>query len=379
MRRICTKLVLVLLCSNVYGGMKHIDNNLLLCPSHDRIHDLRSKLLTYWNDETIQLFFTKYIDYSLRKKRRKKNMETKKQNIIPTWPALYSVSANFGLGRIGNQLCNIATAYGLFKEYNVTTYLSRHSYNLLKNTFMLPNVISRKGSEFYKQIKLKHLDMNRLSWVYIKNEELIFKKEEILNIYKYSWFLKLDPNVCDFKGFLPFLDDLRKSLLQFDPHVLRDAKEVIKNVRLGSGNKNIVVISIHIRMTDMMAHLEKTFGLSPPSESYFTRAMMHFEKKFGQDVAFVALSDDVSKAKQMLLTENNKRFDIVFPDLKNKASTSLALLSLVQGSIITFGTFGLWGALLGGNGCELIMPKDFVHTDVGFHLSSSGLKNIIYT
>jgi len=107
--------------------------------------------------------------------------------------------------------------------------------------------------------------------------------------------------------------------------------------------------------------------------------MMHFEKKFGQDVAFVALSDDVSKAKQMLLTENNKRFDIVFPDLKNKASTSLALLSLVQGSIITFGTFGLWGALLGGNDCELIMPKDFIHTDVGFHLSTSGLKNMIYT
>ena len=379
MSRICTKLVLVSLCSQVYGGMKHIDNNLLLCPSKDRIHDLRSKLLTYWNDETIQLFFTKYIDYSLRKKRRKKNMGTKKQNFIPTWPALYSVSANFGLGRIGNQLCNIATAYGLFKEYNVTTYLSHHSYNLLKNTFMLPNVISRKGSEFYKQIKLKHLDMNRLSWVYIKNGDLIFKREEILNIYKYSWFLKLDPNVCDFKGFLPFLDDLRKSLLQFNPHVLRDANEVIKNVRLGSGNKNIVVISIHIRMTDMMAHLEKTFGLSPPSESYFTRAMMHFEKKFGRNLAFVALSDDVSKAKHMLLTENNKRFNIVFPDLKNKASTSLALLSLVQGSIITFGTFGLWGALLGGNDCELIMPKDFVHTDVGFHLSSSGLKNMIYT
>jgi len=209
----------VSLCSQVYGGMKHIDNNLLLCPSQDRIHDLRSKLLTYWNDETIQLFFTKYIDYSLRKKRRKKNMGTKNQDIVPTLPALYSVSANFGLGRIGNQLCNIATAYGLFKEYNVTTYLSRHSYNLLKNTFMLPNVISRNGSEFYKQIKLKHLDMNRLSWVYIKNGDLIFKREGILNIYKYSWFLKLDPNVCDFKGFLPFLDDLRKSLLQFDPYL----------------------------------------------------------------------------------------------------------------------------------------------------------------
>ena len=378
MSRICTKLVLALVCSKVYGGTKHIDNNLLLCPSEDHIHDLRSKLLAYWNDETIQLFFTKYVDYSLRKKRRKKNMETKKQHITPRLPVLYSVSANFGLGRIGNQLCNIATAYGLFKEYNVTTYLSHHSYKLLKNTFMLPNVISRNGSEFYKQIKLKQLDLNRLSWVYIKNGDLVLKREEILNIYKYSWFLKLDPNVCDFKGFLPFLDDLRKSLLQFNPHVLRDAKEVIENVRLGSGNRNIVVISIHIRMTDMMAHLEKTFGLSPPSELYFTRAMRHFEKKFGRNLAFVALSDDVSKAKQMLFTENNKRFNIVFPDLKNKASTSLALLALVQGSIITFGTFGLWGALLGGIDRELIMPKDFIHTDVGFHLSSSGLKNIIY-
>ena len=45
----------------------------------------------------------------------------------------------------------------------------------------------------------------------------------------------------------------------------------------------------------------------------------------------------------------------------------MALLSLSDHSILSYGTFGLWGALLGNrlqNG-ETIMDKEFQKTDVG--------------
>ena len=42
----------------------------------------------------------------------------------------------------------------------------------------------------------------------------------------------------------------------------------------------------------------------------------------------------------------------------------MALLSLSDHSIISYGTFGMWGALLANNG-ETIMSKDFIKTDVG--------------
>ena len=42
----------------------------------------------------------------------------------------------------------------------------------------------------------------------------------------------------------------------------------------------------------------------------------------------------------------------------------MALLSLADHSILSYGTFGMWGALLAGDG-EVTLPKDIVQTDVG--------------
>ena len=42
----------------------------------------------------------------------------------------------------------------------------------------------------------------------------------------------------------------------------------------------------------------------------------------------------------------------------------MALLSLAHHSIISYGTFGMWGALLANNG-ETIMSRDFIKTDIG--------------
>ena len=42
----------------------------------------------------------------------------------------------------------------------------------------------------------------------------------------------------------------------------------------------------------------------------------------------------------------------------------MALLSLADHSILSYGTFGMWGALLAGYG-DVTLPKDIVKTDVG--------------
>ena len=42
----------------------------------------------------------------------------------------------------------------------------------------------------------------------------------------------------------------------------------------------------------------------------------------------------------------------------------MALLSLADHSIISHGTFGMWGALLANNG-EIIMSKELLNTDIG--------------
>jgi len=48
----------------------------------------------------------------------------------------------------------------------------------------------------------------------------------------------------------------------------------------------------------------------------------------------------------------------------------MALLSLADHSIISYGTFGMWGSLLANKG-ETIMSKDFIKTDVGAQMKKA--------
>ena len=48
----------------------------------------------------------------------------------------------------------------------------------------------------------------------------------------------------------------------------------------------------------------------------------------------------------------------------------MALLSLADHAIISYGSFGMWGSLLANRG-ETIMSKDFIKTDVGSHMKNA--------
>ena len=52
----------------------------------------------------------------------------------------------------------------------------------------------------------------------------------------------------------------------------------------------------------------------------------------------------------------------------------LALLSLSHHSIITYGTFSMWGAFFSSKG-EVIMPKDHENTDVGENIKKANIPN----
>ena len=52
----------------------------------------------------------------------------------------------------------------------------------------------------------------------------------------------------------------------------------------------------------------------------------------------------------------------------------LILLSFADHSIITYGTYGMWGALLAGKG-ETIMPEIFLRTDEGKQIIAANLTN----
>ena len=126
---------------------------------------------------------------------------------------------------------------------------------------------------------------------------------------------------------------------------------------------------------------------------------------------FYVLSDDIPKAKEKLTNANlNSTYNIVYVGngdatvpgtntanfayilfeyflwqtftLENLftwisiSGIDLALLSLSNHSIISYGSFSMWGALLATNeDHEVIMPKDYALTDVGERINMTNIPN----
>ena len=290
----------------------------------------------------------------------------------------FSKVASFGNGRLGNQLCNFASQLTLFSEYGTPCYLSEYSLRLLQNTFIMKRLNDKKDKVPFSVVNEGNID--QLSWIHVSNYNLMYNRSEVLNQFKYSWFIKLDPYVCDIKGFFPHLEEIRKTYLQFQPKVKREAKRILQDLQR-TRHKNTKYISIHIRMTDIEHHLKKLFGLSMTSKEYFTNAIMLARQKVESNVTFLVFSDDIEKASKLIFSEKTKDFDIEFPLVDGGSPTTritLAILSLSEGSILTYSTFGLWGALLRKKQNNIFMPREIIETDIGKYVVNSDLSRNIY-
>ena len=102
------------------------------------------------------------------------------------------------------------------------------------------------------------------------------------------------------------------------------------------------------------------------------------EKTFSGEIIFIAFSDDQSQAKKLLLAKTKKKFNVKFLDSISSEGETLALMSLAKGSILTHSTFGLWGALLREKLDNIVLPKDFLKTDIGYYFSSANISSVIY-
>ena len=104
--------------------------------------------------------------------------------------------------------------------------------------------------------------------------------------------------------------------------------------------------------------------------------MQYFSGHLGTNVSYLVFSDDISKAKKLMLIRENDRFNIIFPvfySITKSSGTVLALLTLVDHSILTYSIFGLWGAMLRTKKGETIMPNETKKTDIGYYAARANL------
>ena len=104
--------------------------------------------------------------------------------------------------------------------------------------------------------------------------------------YQYDHYVKLDAYVNDVQGFFPYIEDL-KNIFKMKTKELEIANKMVATIRntykVLKRNENIdkvIVISIHVRLTDYKRHLKDLFDLEPISRKWFTKAMKYFCDKY---------------------------------------------------------------------------------------------------
>ena len=111
-----TSMILIL----IRHGATHFDYSVMLSPSSQALDGYRSKLSRNFqiSDKDIHLFLSRYIDYTFPEKlptAAYRGYLTKDLDITSS----VSNCGSFGIGRLGNQMCNIASQYGLYKNISL--------------------------------------------------------------------------------------------------------------------------------------------------------------------------------------------------------------------------------------------------------------------
>ncbi|CAH1114378.1 unnamed protein product [Psylliodes chrysocephalus] len=126
-------------------------------------------------------------------------------------------------------------------------------------------------------------------------------------------------------------------------------------------------VGVHARRTDYIAHLKIKFNVVPQVTNFFKSAMSYFENKYPKTI-FIFVSDDPNWCFREFGAKKNVY--VTGRGTKNSPELDVAIMASCNHSIIDYGTFGQWGALLAGGETVYYEISSKYSSDVlGKHLS----------
>ena len=193
-------------------------------------------------------------------------------------------------------------------------------------------------------------------------------------------------NVGDYpnevKHFAPYLPDLREMFRLRERFRSRAAASLaVELSHRNIGWSEVTWVGVHNRRGDYGHHLAALYGLHLLEPGYFQRAMQRFNSEYS-NVIFIIVTDDMDWAESNLMFPG---LQVVFAghrkvlekDVKHPLATAddigddLALLAACNHTILSYGTFGQWAALLAGG--KVVISDTAAATKEGRELQEAGL------
>ena len=179
-----------------------------------------------------------------------------------------------------------------------------------------------------------------------------------------------------FKEFMPEIRDKFVLRKRFQEGAQIKLDHIIRKRNLSG--KPVTWVGVHNRRGDYGHHLNALYGLSLLSADYFHKAMHYFSSRYDQ-VIFVVVTDDMEWAEDNLSlpgVEFLGHKTVLQKDTDHPLATGedvgddLALLAACNHTIISYGTFGQWAAMLAGG--EVVISDTAARTKEGRELRDAG-------
>ncbi|GFG40944.1 hypothetical protein Cfor_08575 [Coptotermes formosanus] len=136
----------------------------------------------------------------------------------------------------------------------------------------------------------------------------------------------------------PLASEVRQ-IFQFKEHIVDESQRLLHSA--SRGVKNITYVGVHVRRTDYKEHLQLLYSTTMVKPDFFLR-QMNVLRNIYKRVMFVVVSDDPEWCEREL------GGDDILVMRNNSPALDLAIMAACNHSIIDYGTYGMWGAMLAG-------------------------------
>ena len=136
----------------------------------------------------------------------------------------------------------------------------------------------------------------------------------------------------------PLVSEVRQ-IFQFKEHIVDESQRLLRIA--SKGVKNITYVGVHVRRTDYGGHLKYLYNANVVKPDFFLRQMNRLRNKY-KPIMFIVVSDDPEWC------EHELHGDDVVVIRNNSPAEDLAIMAACNHSIIDYGTYGMWGAVLSG-------------------------------
>jgi len=296
-----------------------------------------------------------------------------------------TILSSLNNGRLGNQMSSFATLFAfqqLSEDQGFRIGITNDQYRALSSIFPY----FEKNAKKYL-IEAMHCDSacTKIQWTYLPLTKMhLESKDQWQELVTRTSTKKGHGHALDLGCYINYpiiyqnhLKILMEEIFQIKSEFQEKAIGIINDVinkqkSIDNESHNEFepnLIGVHARYTDYRYHLRQRGGqyLKP---NFFIKAMNYFRQKY-ENPLFLVVSDEVPKAKKIIIDSQPDHQDIVFVGtiddaidgkMSNEESMGVdfAILSLCDHVIMTHGTFGLWSTFLSSVENEHIVADDYI-------------------